>query len=46
MDDEAFDRFYQRHLGLVRAAALAKTGDVARADDLAQETMLRATSAA
>ena len=42
MDDEAFDRFYQRHLGLVRAAALAKTGDAARADDLTQETMLRA----
>ena len=40
--DEAFDRFYQRHLGLVRATALAKTGDVGLADDLTQETMLRA----
>ena len=40
--DEAFDRFYQRHLSLVRATALAKTGDPSQADDLTQETMLRA----
>lgn len=43
--DDAFDRFYQRHLALVRATALAKTGDPGRADDLAQETMLRAWKA-
>jgi RNA polymerase sigma-70 factor, ECF subfamily len=39
---ESFDRFYQRHLGLVRAMALARTGDAAQADDLTQETMLSA----
>lgn len=39
---EAFDRFYQRHLSLVRALALAKTGDIGRGEDLTQETMLRA----
>ena len=37
---QAFDAFYQRHLRLVRAMALARTGDTALADDLAQETML------
>ncbi len=39
---EIFDRFYQRHLGLVRAMALARTGSAALADDLVQETMLSA----
>lgn len=39
---ESFNRFYQRHLGLVRAMALARTGDGALADDLTQETMLSA----
>jgi RNA polymerase sigma-70 factor, ECF subfamily len=39
---DAFDRFYQRHLPLIRAMALAKTGAADRADDLVQETMLRA----
>lgn len=40
--DDAFDRFYQRHLSLIRAMALARTGAADRADDLVQETMLRA----
>ena len=40
--EETFNPFYQRHLGLVRAVALARVGDVALADDLTQETMLAA----
>jgi RNA polymerase sigma-70 factor, ECF subfamily len=39
---DTFDDFFQRHLPLVRAVALARTADSARADDLTQETFLRA----
>jgi RNA polymerase sigma-70 factor (ECF subfamily) len=40
--DDVFDRFYKRHLSLVRATALARAGEAAGADDLTQETMLAA----
>lgn len=39
---EEFDRFYERHLALVWAAAIARTADRCQAGDLVQETMLRA----
>ena len=40
--DDAFDCFYRRHLPLIFAAALAKTADRSQAEDMVQETMLRA----
>ena len=40
--DDAFDCFYRKHLPLIFAAALAKTADRGHAEDLVQETMLRA----
>jgi RNA polymerase sigma-70 factor (ECF subfamily) len=40
--DDAFDVFYRRHLPLVFAAALARCQNGAQAEDLAQETLLRA----
>ncbi len=40
--DDAFDCFHRKHLPLIFAAALAKTADRGHAEDLVQETMLRA----
>ena len=39
---DTFDSFYRTHLPLIFAAALAKTADRTHAEDLVQETMLRA----
>jgi RNA polymerase sigma-70 factor (ECF subfamily) len=40
--DERFNAFYQQHLPLVFATALARCQNRAQAEDLAQETLLRA----